>query len=927
MSFADRLTRMPLAFDPELGRGAAEAVPGRSGPVSDLLAGSAGSSPYLSRLIAGEAAWLGEILPGAPEPAMAALTRAAAQTTGPETAATLRALKRRAALLIALADLGGIWDLETVTGALTDFAEAATQAALGAALGVAARRGRIPGMDEDIDPQAAGIVVLAMGKMGAGELNYSSDIDLICLFDETRFAPDDEVTARAGFIRVTRDMAATLSAVTDQGYVFRTDLRLRPDAGTTPVCMSMAAAERYYEAEGRNWERAVYIKARPVAGDLAAGRRFLQRLRPFIWRRHLDFAAIHDTAMMRDRIRAHRGLYDSTLEGHNLKLGQGGIREIEFFAQTRQLIAGGRDPALRQRATVDALRALAAAGWMAPDEAETLQGDYRALREVEHRLQMIGDAQTHSLPRNGDGFDRLARLSGHSDTLAYRGWISGHLQSVHELTKPFFTPKTRAEPEPDLSDAARDIVSRWPSYPALRSERGQAIFDRLRPELLSRLIGSARPDEALANFDGFLRGLPAGVQLFSLFEANPTLIDLIVDISATTPGLSRYLSRHSSVLDAVLAGEFFAPWRGAAELGAELTAALAGLDYEAALDAARRWQKEWHFRVGVHLLRGLIAAPEAAAQYSDLAEAVVATLWPLAQAEVARRHGPAPGKGGAVVAMGSLGSRDMAAASDLDLLVIYEAARIEASDGPRPLHPRAWYAKATKALVAAISAPTAQGVIYAVDMRLRPSGRQGPVATGLGAFRDYQRHEAWTWEHLALTRARAIAGPAELGRQIEAVRLNVLAERRDRAAVLVDTAAMRQRLSQAGRQGDGIAVKPGPGGMQDIALLAQAGALLAGSHARDATGQIAAAQATGLIDAAAADALSRAAALFGAISQGSQLLGDRPLAPEAMGAGGRDFLARLAGASDWEALLSQSASARAEAQAIIAHALPDLEEP
>ncbi|MEM8880980.1 MAG: glutamine-synthetase adenylyltransferase [Pseudomonadota bacterium] len=916
MTFAARVSRLPLPYDPDLGVAALAHLPDCERELRPLIAGAAGSSPYLGQLIAQEASWLAPVLCAEPEPAMLALVNAARCA---KNGAELRRLKRRAALLIALADLGGFWGITGVTGALTAFADAATGAVLDLALAQELRRGKLPGMEHDDIADGAGMVVLAMGKMGAGELNYSSDIDLICLFDETRFDSADRQAARAGFVRATRQMAAILGKVTPDGYVFRTDLRLRPDAATTPVCLSTRAALEYYEAEGRTWERAAYIKARPVAGNLTGGAQFLRALTPFVWRRHLDFAAIHETQTMRQRIQDHKALYSADLGGRNIKLGRGGIREIEFFAQTRQLIAGGRDATLRQRRTVRALEALAGAGWVEGAEAKELHTAYDRLRQIEHRLQMVGDAQTHSLPKTPEAFDRLARLSGSADTDAYRADLSALLSGVETRTSAFFLPAQSAPDLQEISDHTRSIVDRWRSYPALRSERGRAIFRRLEPDLLARLSQAARPDEALANFDGFLRGLPAGVQLFSLFEANPALIDLIVDISATAPALSRYLSRHAGVLDSVIDGAFFAPWPSPHTLGRQLQAQLSGRDHEDALDAARVWQKEWHFRIGVHLLRGVITPEQAAQQYSDLAHAVVATLWPLVQALIAERHGPASGRGGAVLAMGSLGAETMAASSDLDLLVIYDA---DDAAGPGALDARAWYAKATKALIAALSAPTAHGVLYAVDMRLRPSGRQGPVATSLTAFETYQKEQAWTWEHLALTRARVVAAPNGIGAEIEAIRDRILAKPRDAVAVRNDTAKMRQRLREAGPQGGDLDVKTGPGGAQDIALLAQAGALLTGSPARRLDDQLAAATVAQLITNAEARTLSEQAAVFEKIRQATMLISEKSLDPGDLGQGGRDFIARCAGASDWDSLLSQSARARQIAAAIVDAVLP-----
>lgn len=931
MSFASHLNRHPIPHDRDRGADALAHLPGIAPELRPLIEGTGGCSPYLLSLMGKERDWITEALTMAPDEVRRGLLLDTGSVALADLAPGLRRLKRRVALYAALADLGGVWPLEKVTGLLTDFADAAVDVALRELVSAEIRRGKIPGATEDDAATGAGMVALAMGKMGAGELNYSSDIDLIMLFDETRYEPGDEMDARASFIKVTRRMAAALSDVTGDGYVFRTDLRLRPDASVTPVCISMAAAERYYEAEGRNWERAAYIKARACAGDIKAGERFLDTLTPFVWRKHLDFAAIQDTHEMREKIRRHKGLHGPiTLEGHNMKLGAGGIREIEFFAQTRQIVSGGRDPDLRCRGTVPALDVLAHKGWIPGETAKKLIRHYRLHREIEHRVQMINDAQTHALPNAPEGIERLAHFCGESDVKAFRADLRGRLVEVEALCEPFFKPEESAAEAPQLSEKAEEIVARWPGYPALRSARGQAIFARLKPDLLARFAATARPEEALGNFDGFLKGLPAGVQLFSLFQANPPLVDLIVDICGTAPGLSRYLSRNSSVLDAVIGGDFFAGWPDRAHLDAHLEAELDGLDYEGVLNAARRWLKEWHFRVGVHHLRGLIHAEEAGAEYSMLAEVILSALWPRVCAETARRHGPAPGRGGAVVAMGSLGAGRLTAGSDLDLLVIYDPGDVEFSEGPRPLDPRGWFAKATKTLITALTAPTGEGKLYDVDMRLRPSGRQGPVATSLESFRHYQMTEAWTWEHLALTRARPVAGDASLMSDIEAIRMDVLTASRDPAKVVADAQDMRDRLAAAGRVGEGLDAKEGPGRMKDIELLAETAALVAGVPARDVTGQLESGVSLGWIGPDDARVLANAHHLYGRLNHATRLLTDRRLDLEEVGQGGRAFIAREADVADSADLAAKSESLRAQCAAIIDTALatpPQLEQP
>lgn len=897
-SFQTRMTRMPRAFDTAHGAETLRLLPGFEPCLSELIQATAGCSPFLKGLLEQEREGLPAFFDD-PDAAFAAVLTTLPDPQSPEMPGALRKAKAQVALMTALADLAGVWSLEGVTNRLSQFADAALSVALQAALSREIRRGKIPITHECDVSDGAGMTVLAMGKLGAGELNYSSDIDLICLFDETRFAPEDLADARAGFIRATRTMCATLSDRTADGYVFRTDLRLRPDPSVMPVCVSMAAAEAYYESVGRSWERAAFIKARPSAGDLEAGQQFLDSLLPFVWRRHLDFAAIEDAHNIRLRIRTQKKTGGRlNLEGRDIKLGQGGIREIEFFTQTRQLISGGRDPGLRSPRTRDALSQLAAKDWVASDTAEVLSDHYRMLRETEHRLQMVHDARTQTLPNSQAGWDRLAAMMGTAPD-ALRKDLATRLEQVHLLTEGFFAPEASVhDPGPDVALDDK-VIARWPSYPALRSPRAASIFERLRPDILSRLSQVSHPDEALRAFDAFLQGLPAGVQVFSLFEAHPALIDLLIDIVGTAPDLAAYLSRNAGVFDAVIAGEFFEPWPGVDVLTEELMSRLdRENDYETKLDAARRWHKEWHFRVGVHHLRQIVSAQVAAAQYADLAETVLRVLWPEVCAQFARRHGPPPGRGSVVLGMGSLGAGLLTAGSDLDLIVIYDAPGDAVSEGPRALPARAYYAKATQALITALSAPMSEGRLYDVDMRLRPSGNQGPVATSWAAFQSYQADEAWIWEHMALTRARVVAGPSDLGQSVEEFRRTLLGQTRDATEVLTEIANMRRRLAEAKTSLGVLDGKNGPGRTQDIELLAQAGCLVAGQPSTSVSDGLHSACAIGLISPEDREILTDTYALLRVVTQVTRLLSQKALSPGELGAGGARLLLAEVNASD-----------------------------
>lgn len=900
------ITTLPRPFDADLAAETVSSLPWLASEQAELISGVAGSSPYLNNLIQQEREWLPEAFAD-PSGALEQVFQDCRNCAPDQLKPGLRQAKRRVALLTALCDLAGHWQLEQVTGALTDFGALSVDVAIKAELARLIARNKLPGQSEaDLD-EAAGLSVLAMGKMGAHELNYSSDIDLICLFDESRYDPVDFYEVRQAMVRATRNMCGVLSDKTADGYVFRTDLRLRPDPAVTPVCVAMEAAERYYESLGRTWERAAYIKARACAGDIAAGERFLQTLRPFVWRRHLDFAAIQDAHDMRLRIRENKGTYGAIdVPGHDMKLGQGGIREIEFFTQTRQLIAGGRDPDLRHRGTVPGLAALAEKGWLPKDTADALSNHYRAHRMVEHRIQMVHDAQTHRMPKSEDGLARVACLMG-MDVAQMQAEVKERLLDVRSLADGFFAPENNGHaPVVDAPavELDQEVIERWRSYPALRSERGAQIFERLKPELLSRLAKTAEPGEALLALDGFLKGLPAGVQLFALFEANPQLIDLLIDIVGSSRDLAGYLSRNASVFDAVIGGGFFDAWPGADALLAELEKSLeAEGDYESKLDRARAWTKDWSFRIGVHHLRGLITGAEAGQHYAELASSVIAALAPVVVEQFASKHGTPPGRGLAVLGMGSLGALQMNAKSDLDLIVIYDPEDQESSDGKRPLASRAYYARLTQALITALTAPMAQGRLYEVDMRLRPSGTQGPVATSLAAFDNYQKTQAWVWEHLALVRARPVAGDLGLVEDITNIRNTVLQSPKERGKILQEVSEMRARLSAAKPPAGPLDVKNGAGRMVDIELLSQAGALLSCETGAGLLKGLEAGVTAGILQDAQVQVLEQSYRLYREVQMAARLLSDQPLVDAEMGEGAANFLCRVSGYENLSDLL------------------------
>lgn len=827
--------------------------------VATLLRGVFEGSPYLSALIQRDPARLRRILTRVPEDLFgectAALHAAMAGTSDMANAKrVLRIYKNEVALLTALADLGGVWPVMTVTRVLSECADAACQAAVRYLFRMATASGQWTPQDEAAPEMHSGYFVLAMGKHGAFELNYSSDIDLIVFFDRTKARVNGDKDVQSFFVRLTRDMVELLEQRTADGYVFRTDLRLRPDAGATQVALSTVAAHGYYETVGQNWERAAMIKARCCAGDIEAGETFLSELAPFIWRKYLDFAAIADVHAMKRQIHAHKGIGGISVHGQNVKLGRGGIREIEFFAQTQQLIAGGRQPDLRLKATLDTLRQLEQRGWVKPEVRTDLDEAYRYLRRLEHRLQMIADEQTHDMPSDEAGLQRVAKFSGYADVAALSADLVRVLETVERHYAGLFenAPElTRSGSNMVFAGATDDprtveelkrlgysqpaqvlaIVRGWHHgrTPAVRSPQARERLTEVQPLLIAALADTVDPDGAIASFDNFLSELPAGVQLFSLLKANPSLMQLIASIMGSTPRLARILSRRRRLLDAVLDPRLLSSDIDADELDSllsrEFTDARAKLPddpMQDILDTARVIGSEQAFLVGVRVLAGRVTAAEAGASYALIAERLVAALLREVMRSFEQEHGRILGGEAVVVAMGKLGGREMTASSDIDLILIYDCAEDAApSDGRRPLAPSHYYARLTQRLITALSAQTAEGGLYEVDMRLRPSGQKGPVATRWSSFTEYQTGEAWTWEHLALTRARVIAGSFRLQDKVDAGIRSVLMRPRDRAVITADVRDMRERIATEKGTTDIWDLKQVRGGLVDLEFIAQ----------------------------------------------------------------------------------------------------------
>jgi [glutamine synthetase] adenylyltransferase / [glutamine synthetase]-adenylyl-L-tyrosine phosphorylase len=905
----------------------------------------AGASPFLRQLMLRDPVFAGRLfredadhLLGLQLQGLASIPPELSQA---EVMARLRQLRKRMALLIAVADLSGRWEVEQVTSALTDFADGALNAALAWLLCDAARGGKLR-LENPLEPlKGSGYTVLAMGKQGAHELNYSSDIDLIVLYDYLAPLLTEPSEASTVFVRLTRRLVQLMQDVTEDGYVFRTDLRLRPDPRATQVAISIEAAAVYYENQGQNWERAAMIKARAAAGDVALGEEFLDRLKPYIWRKYLDFAAIADVQSMKRQIHAVKGHGEVKVRGHNLKLGRGGIREIEFFVQTQQLIAGGRNPKLRGRSTIAMLDALAEAQWITPGAAEELKSAYRFLRAVEHRVQMVNDEQTHALPSEPRAFESFARFCGHETPESFEAevrqrleCVQGHYARLFEAAEDLGTATgslvfTGGEDDPETIETLSRMGYRSPSevsatirgwhfgrYAATRSARARELLTELMPKLLASLAAMGDADLAFLAFDRFLSGLPAGVQLFSLLKANPRLLDLLATILGSAPRLAEQLSRRPKVLDAVLDPGFFGAMPSEALIAQAIDAAMTdGLPLDEVADRARIVGKELAFRIGVRVLSETVSAVDAGTAFSQLAGLLLDRLHRAVTEDAERRHGHVPGGRSAVIAMGKLGGREMTAGSDLDLIIVYDAEEgAEMTQGPKPLSINQHYARMTQRLISALSAPTAEGVLYEVDMRLRPSGSKGPVAAKLGSFESYHHESAWTWEKLALTRARPICGDPGLIAELEGVIRHALCEPREKERVLADVIDMRRLMIREQGSTGVWDIKRARGGLVELEFIAQTLQLLhAPAHPQVLdTNTLAALEkllAAGLLDEAAHASLKMAGLLYHRLTQVLRLCVDGPYEPAASLPALNQLVASAAGSPDIasaEALLADT---------------------
>ncbi len=822
----------------------------------------------------------------------------------------LRRERLALAITLAIGDLAGAFPLAQVMGELSNFADRA----MGTAITAAIRR-RVP------DAQPAGFIALALGKHGAGELNYSSDIDPILLYDPAllpRRARDEPGEAAQ---RVARSVVETLSQITDEGYVFRVDLRLRPASEISPLAIPLDAALTHYESSALAWERAAFIRARSCAGDIAAGDAFLRAIRPFIWRRSLDFGAIDEIGRLTNAIRSTSKSAWLVGPGFNLKKGRGGIREIEFYAQTHQLIHGGRNPALRLRRTRASLDALAAAGIIPARDATILGESYDRLRSLEHRLQMIADQQTHQLPADWAGVEALAQLDGRASSDALLAEITAITQAVGERYDALITASKGAiAPAPPLDVAALGFadpaalearIASWTSgkLRALRSDAAHAAFNTIQPALLAAMAAAPEPDRALLRWEQLLAGLPSAVNLFRLLEARPALLELLVRILSLAPPLADALARRADLLDPLIDASAFDLPDDIPALIARFAATETGDDYQRVLDGVRRAVDETRFALGVQLIEVTSDPLAIAAALCRTAEAAIQVLAAATIAEFEHVHGRVPGGELVILGLGRLGGGALTPASDLDLVFLFTGEHGGESDGSKPLGTTLYFNRLCQRITAALSVPTAAGALYQVDTRLRPSGEQGPLAVSFSSFARYQREAAWTWEHMALTRARPLFGSLIAQAELADIARSVLTAPHDEATLRYDITAMHGEIARHKPARGVIDAKLARGGLVDLEFLVHFVQLRSGTGLSPALD-------SAIVQLAAAKLLPES--LIHAHDFLTRLLVTaRLLAPDAQipPPAARAVLAKACGCSDWQAVLAEFAAARAAVSA------------
>ena len=755
----------------------------------------------------------------------------------------IRRWRGRSCLAVALSDLAGLCDIETQMAWLSYAADTALQASLAFLINFAVKRGKIGPIDPSM--LGCGWAIIALGKLGAKELNYSSDIDLLILHDLAT-APIDQQQAQTFYVGMTRDLVRLMSTATADGIGWRVDLRLRPDPGATAVSIDVDAAIGYYESLARTWERAAFIRARPVAGDMQIAKRFLGQIQPFIWRRTLDYTVMDDMKTMLRRPQQRNGWL-----GYDLKIGENGIRQIEFFTHVLQLVAGGREPDLRQHQTSAALRALAKFDWITSNQASALITTYNQLRRIEHRIQMLADSQTHSLPRNQSGLTQFANFMGHAEATNLCAALATVQDSIakHSEHKILHSPADHSASYKNIllddydslvswltqngfarpHDVA-DTLSGWMAgrIPATRSERARVLLNRLMPEILLHFSTAANPDDIFAALAQFIEGLPASVQIFSLLDHNPQLTRLLCDMLVLSPQICDRLRRYPALFDLLLYRTFFVPIDETNKLKKLFHKRIEGLPVELALDQIKILVRELKFRAQVQTLSFATNTDQLEVSLTNIAEAAIDCVLKLARADMVRRYGEIDARIN-IIALGRLGVKQLTTGSDLDLLIIYHANPDVFSNGQRALPVASYVLRLAQTMVSWISTPTAEGTLYDVDLRLRPEGQASAIATSIDRLATYFDRDAWIWEKQALTKARPIAGDIGLTKKIHQLINSIINHNHPKDCLVKAVSDMRRRIQKQQKPTSKWHLRQISGGLTDIDLLIQAWRLQYGS--------------------------------------------------------------------------------------------------
>ena len=793
--------------------------------ITDAITRARANSPFLAGLIDRNPDLMPMVDAGNFDAALASALARSADNVG----TTLRKQRQGVALVTAIADLSGAWDLTRITHILSDFADHALDAAIAAAI-----EERVPGAPNQ------GFAVIALGKHGGRELNYSSDIDPIFLFDPKTLPHRERDDVAEAAVRYGRRIIELLSAMDGDGYVFRVDMRLRPSPEVSPIVLPVEAAIGYYESSALAWEQAAFIRARVSSGDRFLGEYFLSAIQSFIWRKSLDFGQLKNITAMTAQIRDHYAKGQKMGLGFDLKRGHGGIRECEFFAQAHQLIHGGRDPGLRMADTREALAALAAAGPITTQEAETLTSAYNNLRTVEHRLQMHSDRQTHEIPANRDTADAVARLHGLADADALIAAVQPITAQVAAIYDRMVDANGSEGPrmadeglplEEQLTDlgyadpaSVMQRLKRWRSgkIRAIRSASARDAFEAVLPAIMAAMAQAPDRDRAIARLDNMIEAMPSAINVFRLLEARPGLLQLVANILSYAPTLADDLGRQSRYLDALIDTSAMHLPGDVAALQAAMQRRIGDADYQSTLDIVRDYVGEKRFALGVQLIEGRSDALDIAQSYAHLAQAALQTLTAATVAEFEKVHGKVAGGELIILALGRLGGEALTHASDLDLILLFTGDYMAESDGPRPLGATQYFNRLAQRVIAAMSVPTASGALYEVDTRLRPSGADGLLCASVKSFDQYQRQNAWTWEHMALTRARVLFGSADARAQVAATIHDVLHAPRVPEKLRDDIASMRKDMAAHKPPKGELDVKLLPGGLVDMEFIIHA---------------------------------------------------------------------------------------------------------